>query len=43
MSESLGYCKECGVEIYPKHEIPGYEGLYECPACYHPHSKDELI
>jgi hypothetical protein len=41
MKKPIGYCKECGAEVYISNKIPEYE-VYECPLCHHPHSKDEL-
>jgi DNA-directed RNA polymerase subunit RPC12/RpoP len=38
----VGYCKECGAEVTDWDEMEGYEGIYECPKCYHPHAKGEL-
>jgi len=38
----MGYCKECGSEVYEKDRIPKFADIYECPKCSHPHSKYEL-
>jgi len=34
--ERLGFCKECGTEIFDDYEVSGYEGVYECPVCNYP-------
>jgi len=39
----IGYCKECGAEIFNSNElIPDYKGVYECSECSQPHAKEEL-
>jgi len=43
MKNLIGYCKECGSEVYNTDELlPEYKGIFECSKCSHPHSKDEL-
>lgn len=43
-NDIVGYCKECGSEVFDKDLIEDekFEGVYECPKCYHPHSLNEL-
>jgi len=39
----IGYCKECGAEVFNLDElIPDYKGVYECSECSQPHAKEEL-
>jgi DNA-directed RNA polymerase subunit RPC12/RpoP len=38
----IGYCKECGSEVYEYNSIEGYRSIFECPNCCHPHLKEEL-
>lgn len=40
--QSVGFCKECGAEVFKVDEIKAYPGTYECPECGHPHSREEL-
>lgn len=42
MINLIGYCKECGAEVFDCDEIAEYKGVYECPICCHPHATDEL-
>lgn len=39
----IGFCKECANEIRVLDRIDGYERLYECPNCGHPHDLDEIL
>lgn len=39
--KNLGFCKECGEEIFEEHEIHN-GGIYECPECEYPSAKADL-
>jgi hypothetical protein len=43
-SELIGYCKECGSKIGEKDLLKdtGYANIYQCPCCFHPHTKNEM-
>jgi|688.fasta_scaffold653321_2 hypothetical protein len=37
MTEKLGFCKECGQEIFEKDGLNGkWKGIYECSKCDYP-------
>jgi DNA-directed RNA polymerase subunit RPC12/RpoP len=42
MKEFLGYCKECGAEVFNTDSIPNYEDILECSNCKHPSLINEL-
>jgi hypothetical protein len=43
MIKIIGYCKECESKVFDCDELADYKGIYECPICCHPHTKDELL
>lgn len=38
----IGYCKECGDEIYHRDNIDNHKNIYECSNCNHPNHTNEL-
>lgn len=41
--EILGKCRECNAEVNASTEmLPDYPGMYECPCCGYPSTKDDL-
>lgn len=39
----IGFCEECCHSIYETDEVPKYKGIYECPECGHPQTKDDMF
>lgn len=40
--KTVGFCKECGAEVFNLDEIKAYPDVFECPECRHPHAREEL-
>lgn len=42
MKELMGYCKECGSEVYKEGSVAETSHVYECSVCSHPHAIFEI-
>lgn len=38
----IGFCKECGHNVYDIDEIEGRDGIFECTKCGYPHTLSDL-